>query len=60
MSKIPVICKKCEKEFFCDTEGNEGEAFKSPNSQIVIIERCKHCGHANRVIVPFSEDKYAS
>jgi RNase P subunit RPR2 len=55
MSKIPVICKKCEKEFICDTEGNEVEAFKSLSSQMVIIERCTHCGHANRVIVPYSE-----
>ncbi len=55
MAKIPVICKKCEKEFVCDTEGNEGEAFKSLGSKIVIIERCTHCGHPNRIMVPSSE-----
>jgi hypothetical protein len=55
VAKIPVICKKCEKEFVCDTEGNDGEAFKSLGSQIVIIERCTNCGHPNRITVPSSE-----
>lgn len=57
MAKISIICKNetCGKEFVCDTDGKEGEAFKSPGSQIVIIERCPHCSYANRIAVPSLE-----
>ena len=55
MAIVPVICVKCKKEFNCDTEKNQGEAFKSLNSQMVIIGRCTHCGHLNRIEVPVSE-----
>lgn len=55
MTTISVICKKCNKEFACDTEDEEEVAFKSPDSKMVIIERCKHCGYANRIVVPSSE-----
>jgi hypothetical protein len=55
MSKIPYMCKSCGKDNTCDTESNEVEICRSPGTQMVIIERCKHCGRANRVIVPSSE-----
>jgi hypothetical protein len=57
LTRISVICKneKCGKEFVCETDGNEGEAFKSPNSQIVIIERCPNCSYTNRIVVPSPE-----
>lgn len=54
MPKIAFICKKCGTAGSCDTENNEGEAFRS-NGQMVIIERCNHCGHGNRIIIPSSE-----
>ena len=56
VAKISVICKneKCRKEFVCETDGNDGEAFKSLG-QMVIIERCPHCSYANRIVVPPSE-----
>lgn len=56
MTKISVICKneKCGKEFVCETDGNYGEAFKSPG-QMVTIERCPHCNYANRIAVPSPE-----
>jgi hypothetical protein len=54
MSIIPVICVKCKKEFTCDTERNQSEAYKSLNSQMIIINRCMHCGYPNRIEVPAS------
>ncbi len=35
MARISVICKneKCGEEFVCETDGNEGEAFKSLGSR---------------------------
>jgi hypothetical protein len=55
MSIIPVICVKCNKEFICDTEKNQGEAYKSLNSHMIILPRCTHCNHLNRIEVPASE-----
>lgn len=57
MTGISVICKNetCGKEFVCETDGNEGEAFKSPGSQMVIIERCPLCNYANRIVIPSPE-----
>lgn len=56
MAVISVICKKCTKEFICDTEDQDGVAcFRSPDSKMAIIERCKHCGYANRIVIPSSE-----
>lgn len=54
MPKIPFICKKCRKAGCCDTEKGKVEAFKSPG-ETVIIERCHHCGHPNRIVFPSSE-----
>jgi hypothetical protein len=56
ISIIPVICIKCSEQFICDTEKNQGEAYKSLNFQLIIIDRCTHCGHPNRIEVPVSED----
>jgi hypothetical protein len=55
MSIIQVICVKCKKEFTCDTEKNQGEAYKSRDSQLIIIDRCMHCGYPNRIEVPALE-----
>jgi hypothetical protein len=55
MAKIPVICTNCRKEFSCDTEKGESEAFRPTNSTIIIIGRCAHCGHLNRIEVPSQE-----
>ena len=55
MAKFPVICTKCNKEFTCDTERDEVEAYKSLDSPMIIIDRCKHCGHPNRIEVPSFE-----
>ena len=54
MPKITFICKNCGKEDSCDIENNKGEAFRS-TGQMVIIERCHHCGHSNRIVIPSSE-----
>lgn len=55
MAKISVICKneKCGREFVCETNGDDKEAFRG--SKMVIIERCPHCKYANRIVVPSSE-----
>lgn len=56
-----VICVNCRKEFPIDTEGKIGETYRSintsktPKSSRIILERCKHCGHLNRIEVPNSE-----
>ncbi|GAB6264770.1 MAG: hypothetical protein STSR0001_02140 [Methanothrix sp.] len=56
MARISVICKneKCGREFVPETDGDDGEAFKSPG-QMVIIVRCPYCGCANRIVMPHSE-----
>jgi hypothetical protein len=56
VARISVICKneKCGREFVPETDGDDGEAFKSPG-QMVIIVRCPYCGCANRIAMPHSE-----
>jgi hypothetical protein len=51
MSVISVICVKCKKEFTCDTEKDQGEAYRSTSSHMIIISGCTYCGYRNRIDV---------
>ena len=53
MPNIPFICKSCGKEDSCDTKDEDAESFRSPD---IIIKRCSHCGHRNRIVIPSSEE----
>jgi len=55
MAIVPVICVKCKKEFTFDTEKNQGEAYRSLNPRMIFIDRCKLCGHPNRIEIPSPE-----